>query len=90
MLEVEDIIPGAFVLEVSSPGLERRFFTPDQLTDYLGKQVTVKLFEAIDGCRKFTGKATEVKNDTITLSIDGNNIDFAWHSIKEARLIHEF
>ncbi len=90
MLEVENIIPGAFVLEVSSPGLERRFFTTDQLTDYVGKQVKVKLFESIDGCRKFKGKLTGVKDNTISLSVDDENIDFVWPSIKEVRLVHEF
>jgi ribosome maturation factor RimP len=90
MLEVEDIIPGAFVLEVSSPGLERRFFEPDQLKNYIGKQVSIKLFEAINECRKFQGDVTGVEGDTITLSVNNENIDFAWNSIKEARLIHEF
>jgi len=90
MLEVEGTIPGAFTLEVSSPGLERRFFTPDQLADYIGKQINVKLFEAIDGCRKFKGNLAEVKGKTITLSVDNKNIDFTWNSIKEARLIHKF
>ena len=90
MLEVDNIIPGAFVLEVSSPGLERRFFAPDQLVDYIGKEIFVKLFEAIDGCRKFKGKVAGVKDNTITLSVDNETIDFVWHSIKEARLIHKF
>jgi len=90
MLEVEDIIPGAYTLEVSSPGLERRFFTSNQLADYIGKQINVKLFEAIDGRRNFKGELKGVNDDIITLSVENENIDLGWHSIKEARLVHEF
>ena len=36
-LEVEDCIPGAYVLEVSSPGLERRYFTAGQLAGAVGE-----------------------------------------------------
>lgn len=90
MLEVEDIIPGAFTLEVSSPGLERRFFTPEQMRAYLGKKIDVHLHEARDSRKKFKGELTGVEADTITLNVDNENFDFDWISVKEARLVHEF
>jgi ribosome maturation factor RimP len=57
-LDVEDIIPGAYVLEVSSPGLERSFFTEAQLTRALGSRVEVTLQRprsAWPGRKKFRG-----------------------------------
>lgn len=57
-LDVEDIIPGAYVLEVSSPGLERAFFTESQLARAVGQRVEIILHEprpAWPGRRKFRG-----------------------------------
>jgi len=90
MLEVEDVIPGAFTLEVSSPGLERPFFSPDQMVNYIGREIKVTLFEAHGDRRKFKGTLTGVKDDTITMNVDDEILDFTWISIKKAKLIHKF
>lgn len=42
-MDVEDCMPEAWVLEVSSPGLDRRFFTLDQLRPYVGDLLEVRL-----------------------------------------------
>ena len=44
-LDVEDLVPGAYVLEVSSPGLERTFFTEAQLARAVGQRVEITLHE---------------------------------------------
>ncbi|MEZ7195296.1 ribosome maturation factor RimP [Pseudodesulfovibrio karagichevae] len=90
MLEVEDVIPGAFVLEVSSPGLERIFFTPAQLADYIGRQVDVLLFEPMGDRRKFKGELAGVAGDTVTVNVDDKAMDFDWTAIKKITLVHEF
>ena len=90
MLEVEELIPGAFTLEVSSPGLERLFFKPAQMSGYMGRTVQVQLFEPQDGCRKFKGELTGVQDNTITLNVDDATLEFDWLTIKKANLVHEF
>ena len=62
-LEVEDLIPGAYVLEVSSPGLDRTFFTPEQLSGAKGHTVEITLLEPADdfpGRRRFRGELVDV------------------------------
>ena len=57
-LDVEDIIPGAYVLEVSSPGLERTFFTGEQLALAVGERVEITLHQPQDthpNRKKFRG-----------------------------------
>lgn len=57
-LDVEDIIPGAYVLEVSSPGLERTFFTESQFARATGQRVEITLHQPLaawPGRRKFRG-----------------------------------
>lgn len=58
-LDVDDIIPGAYTLEISSPGLERRFFTAGQLAAAVGQHVEVTLADpapAFPQRRKFQGQ----------------------------------
>ncbi|WP_272700637.1 ribosome maturation factor RimP [Desulfovibrio sp. Fe33] len=90
MLEVEDVIPGAFVLEVSSPGLERPFFNPDQLTGYEGRNVDILLHEPMDGRRKYKGELTGVEGETVTVKVDDETVGFDWTAIKKITLVHEF
>ena len=62
-LEVEDCIPGAFTLEVSSPGLDRTFFTERQLAGALGQTVEITLLAPLADMpdrRKFRGVVTAV------------------------------
>ena len=57
-LDVEDLLPGAYTLEVSSPGLERKFFTPGQLAGARGLTVEVTLVSPLadfPGRRRFRG-----------------------------------
>lgn len=57
-LDVEDAVPGAYVLEVSSPGLERIFFTAEQLAGALGRTVEITLYAPaaeFPGRRRFRG-----------------------------------
>ena len=90
MLEVEDIIPGAYTLEVSSPGLDRRFFSTEQMNGYVGRKMTALTYEPIEERRKFTGELTGVEEDAFTLDIDGERISLSWTDVKEVRLVHEF
>lgn len=90
MLEVEDIVPGAFTLEVSSPGLDRRFFSTEQMSDYVGRKVRAQTHDPIEGRRKFTGELMGFGDDEFTVAIDGENVTLNWTDIKEVRLVHEF
>jgi ribosome maturation factor RimP len=90
MLEVEDIIPGAFTLEVSSPGLDRRFFSTKQMKKYMGKKMLAKTYEAFEGRRKFTGELKETGDKQFTLEIDGEDVTLHWADLKDVRLVHEF
>ncbi len=90
MLEVEDIIPGAFILEVSSPGLERRFFSTAQMEKYVGRKMLAKTYEAIDGSRKFTGELKGYDENAFTLDVDNEDVTLDWTAVKDVRLVHEF
>ncbi|NMC48968.1 MAG: ribosome maturation factor RimP [Desulfovibrio sp.] len=94
LLEVEDIMPGPYVLEVSSPGIERRFFAPGQLAGYVGREIEVTLVTPRQGRRKFQGLLIGADGESFTMTVDPGPkqtaVDFAWNEVKKARLVHRF
>lgn len=92
MLEVEEIIDSAYVLEVSSPGLERKFFKPEQFTGYIGKKVDVALVFSIEGRKNFKGVLDNTDAEGLSLRLEDQEdpIRIEWDRIKKAKLIHEF
>lgn len=55
LLDAEDPIPGGYVLEVSSPGIDRPLVRPSDLEDWAGYEAKIELREMIDGRRRFRG-----------------------------------
>ena len=53
VIDADDFIPAPYVLEVSSPGLERPLFSIQDFEKFAGKKAKVKTSEAIDGPGKF-------------------------------------
>lgn len=67
VLDVEDIIPSRYVLEVSSPGIERELYSLNDFVKFTGRLAKVKLKTAIDGQKTFVGPITEVNDSKVTL-----------------------
>lgn len=89
ILDVEDIIPGAYTLEVSSPGLERTFFSLEQMRAYEEQPIRVRLHTALDGRKNFQGRLTSVRPPMFTL-FDGNAIfELNWEHVSKANLVYE-
>jgi ribosome maturation factor RimP len=88
-LDVEDLIPVAYILEVSSPGIDRVLFVPEHYQRYLGQLVKIRTRIAIDGRRNFKGTIVAVTDDDVTLEID--NLDYAieYDVVDRARLVLE-
>ncbi len=87
-LDVEDLIPGSYNLEVSSPGLNRRFFRPEQMSEYAGQKVKITLKEPRDGRKNFTGTLQGAENETISIQTSPDSSwNFQWDEIDRARLV---
>src|SRR5690348_7152877 len=56
LLDVEDPIPGHYVLEVSSPGIDRPLFTAEQFSRFIGEEAKVTLKLPRDGRRRLRGQ----------------------------------
>src|SRR5215475_2337032 len=71
ILDVEDAVPGgSYVLEVSSPGLDRRLVRPSDYERFTGSRVKVTTREAIGGNRYFEGRLLSFQDGWITLDLN--------------------
>ena len=88
-LDVEDIIPGAYTLEVSSPGLERPFFSPEQMQGYIGQTVRIRLDKPLEGRKNFKGILLAVSAPMFTLNDSGVTFELNWEDVGKANLVYE-
>jgi ribosome maturation factor RimP len=85
-LDVEDPIPLAYTLEVSSPGFDRVLRTPSHFGRFLGSRVFVELKEPRAGRRRYTGTLLTVGEAGIALEVDREQVAVAFNEIGKARL----
>jgi len=93
VLDVEDIVPHEYNLEVSSPGVNRPLKKPAHYERVKGQKVKVKTFGPIgEPPRKnFTGTLTEVAADAITVDVEGaGSFRISFKDIAKANLEFEF
>ncbi|GMQ96634.1 MAG: ribosome maturation factor RimP [Gammaproteobacteria bacterium] len=87
LLDVEDPIPGQYVLEVSSPGLDRPLFTADDFIRFAGHQARVELSMPMDGRRRYKGELCGVEGDKVILFCEGARAQLPIAKITHARLV---
>jgi ribosome maturation factor RimP len=73
ILDVEDPIAGAYVLEVSSPGLDRPLVTEEDYIRFAGHEARIELRRQIDGRRHYTGILQGAKEGVADIVVNGAN-----------------
>lgn len=88
ILDEIDPFPGAYTLEVSSPGIDRPLRTCGHFEAAVGEQVYATCSEPVDGRSRFTGTLLGVAEDggAIRLSVDGDEIVLPFSIIKRAHI----
>jgi ribosome maturation factor RimP len=71
MLDVEDIVPTAYTLEVSSPGLDRPLRHADDYRRFAGRRAKIVMRESVDGQTFFKGRLAGAEGQTVL--IDGDD-----------------
>lgn len=86
-LDVEDPIPCSYVLEVSSPGLDRPLKAPKDFKRFAGKNVRVITLEPIEKQTFFIGEIAGAGDDEIVLLLPKNKkVTIPYNTISKARL----
>lgn len=80
-----DPISSAFVLEVSSPGLDRPLSRPRDFERFAGQTVAVSL-EPGEGRRRYTGTLLGIEGEHVALEVDGERVELALDDIKKCTI----
>ena len=89
LLDLEDPLPGAYTLEVSSPGLDRPLVKGSHFRRFIGERVKVRTILPIEGRRNFTGYLVDVRDQEIELEVEDRRWCLALTDVERARLAPE-
>ena len=90
LLDVEDLIPHRYTLEVSSPGLERPLFSASDFEKYAGNEIRLMTRMKVGDRRKFKGWLKSIRAEVIELECEGEIFQIPLENVKKANLIHRF
>ena len=93
LLNVHDLPPGPYTLEVSTPGLDRPLTRDKDFEKYLGAKVRIRTREPIEGSRNFLGTYVEYTTGggrrIVTVDVDGRIVPIDRENIQKANLEYE-
>ncbi len=86
-LDVDDLIPIAYILELSSPGIDRVLFDPEQYQRYINEQVKIRTRIPINARRNFKGAIVAVSDTNVTVEIDSLDYEIPFETVDRARVL---
>ena len=89
LLDVESFLPEKYVLEVSSPGLDRKLFEISQYSAYVGEKVRISLKAPFEHRRNYLGVLTRVGTDEVVIESDEEEFTFPFETIERGHLVYE-
>ncbi len=103
IFDVEDAVPGAaYLLEISSPGLDRKLFKPEHFTQFTGSLVKFSTRDLVNGNRHFEGRLVSFAEGQLTVDLDqaasrkkakiqgGGVVVVPYSNVEKASLVPEF
>ena len=90
VLDVEDPISGHYTLEISSPGLDRLLFRPEDFERFAGQQVKLRAASPVNGRRNFKGRLVGMRDGQVVIEQDDGEVSLAYEQVDQARLVPEY
>lgn len=89
-LDVADLIPHAYQLEVSSPGLDRPLRRERDFARFAGQSARIRLTEGVDGRRNFSGTLRGAHDGLVEIECDGRSYQLPIAAVAQAKLIPDW
>src|SRR5215217_4869524 len=89
LLDVADPIAGAYMLEVSSPGIDRPLVRPEDYDRFAGLEARIDLARPIDGRKRFRGRVLGRDGDHVRLAADNGEVRLPLDAIAKANRSEE-
>ena len=90
LIDIKDIVQHAYVLEVSSPGLNRPLKKEKDFLRALDKKVKIKMALPIQGRRNFTGYLRDFRDGKLFLELNDNLVPLLRRNVEKANLVYEY
>jgi ribosome maturation factor RimP len=87
LLDVADPIAGAYLLEVSSPGIDRPLVRREDFARFAGFEAKVELNAPVDGRKRFRGRLLGVEGDQLRLLVDAEPLALPIAAVTRAKLV---
>lgn len=90
ILDAEDLVPGSrYVLEVSSPGLDRKLYRAEDFDRFAGRLAKIWLDEPVDGSKFWEGRLAGQGEGRVRLDVNGRTLEFPFSAIRKSNLVVE-
>lgn len=89
ILDLHDPIPTSYILEVSSPGMERPLKKRKDFLRFQGEKVKIRTIDKISGSKNFTGTLAEVRENGLLLKREKEEIEIPFENIFKANLYYK-
>jgi ribosome maturation factor RimP len=89
-LDVADVIPHGYVLEVSSPGLERPLRREQDFQRFAGQEVKIRTTDPVEGRRNFSGTLVGAKAGVVEVSAEGRTFRVPIDLVAKANLVPDW
>jgi ribosome maturation factor RimP len=90
LLDVKDVVQHEYVLEVSSPGLNRPLKKEKDFQNAIGRKIKVRLAHPLNGQRNFMGYLRALKGDRLDLETENARVSLPLEDVEKANLVYEF
>ena len=90
LLDEEDPIASEYLLEISSPGIERPLKKPEHFNKFVGETVNIKRYAAYEGKKQWQGTLLGFKDNQVGVDVKGKALWIDADSITKAHLVAEF
>jgi len=90
VLDVEDLVPGPhYILEVSSPGLDRKLTKPAEFERFAGRLARISTTEPVENQKFFEGRLAGFADGKVQIEVKGRVIALPMEGIRKANLVVE-
>jgi ribosome maturation factor RimP len=89
-LDVADLIPHAYQLEVSSPGLDRPLRRERDFARFVGESARIRLIDGVEGRRNFLGTLRAANDGRVEIACDGRSYTIPIDDIQKANLVPDW
>ncbi len=90
VLDVSEVMTGQYTLEVSSPGMDRVLFRPEQFEQSIGERVDVRLNFPFDGRKRIVGLLAGYEDDEVVVQVDDEEYVLPIENVQKARIVPSF